>query len=146
MPLLIAAADPEDKDIVLDGVALPQVTDVSYVFRCNEDTIRIAYRTTHLDPDDVPLREAMRATLARLSVTRRQITRAGFAEADRLLRSFATVERVEARCVGGRIYLWVIGRPHDPWFDFIEGKTKERPRSTIGAIGISRSGAVTTRR
>ena len=145
-PLLVASVDKEAKGIMLDGVASSQVTDVSYAFQCNEDTIRIAYRKVHLDPDDVPLREAMGATLSKLSVTRRQITEAGFDEADRLFRSYATVERVEARCFDGEIDLWVIGLPHGPWFDFIEEKTEERPRSSIGTIRISRRGAVTTRR
>ena len=142
-PLLIASADPEAKGIMIDGIASSQVTDVSYAFQCNEDTIRIAYRKIHLSPHDVPLREAMGATLSKLSVTRRQITEAGFETADRLFRGFATVERVEARCFDGEIDLWVIGLPADPWFDLIEGK-EERPDTVIGTIRISRRGAVTT--
>lgn len=134
-----------DDELMVDGVHQSQVTDVSYSFHCANLKIRVAYRMTHLDPDEVPLRQAMRATLSRLSVSGRRIKPAELEEAGRLFGNFAFVERVEARCYRDSVDLRVVGLPLRQWLDFLGGRLPERPPTTIGAIDISPDGAVTTR-
>jgi hypothetical protein len=142
--LLTAFTIPDD-ELMLDGVNRSEMTEVSYSFKCADLRVRVSYRMTHLDPHKVPLRDAMRATLSKLSVSGRQIKPADFEQAGQMFRSFAFVERVEARCYRGRVDLWVIGLPLQPWLDFLEGRLPDRPDTTIRSIDISPEGAVTTR-
>lgn len=144
--MLLTGFSIPDEELELDGVERSRITDVSYSFQCAKLRVRVGYRMTHLDPDEIPLRQAMRADLSKLSVSDRRINSAGLEEARRLFGNFAFVERVEARCYRGAVDLWVVGLPLQPWLDFLEGRLSERPRTTVGAIDIAPDGTVTIRK
>lgn len=149
LPLLLAgpsavmAFAPKGPVPMPDGVEPSTSTDVAYTFRCGGATTRLSYRQELRDPDRfASLADALVVTLSSLRISDRTIRAPGMQDARNLFRSFASVDRVTARCFEGAVYVEVFGLPLRPWVDYLEKDLPDRPAQVTETLRVSNEGDV----